>query len=263
MPEKPRTLVMTATYNEMENLPGLVDAIWQLEPDVDILVVDDNSPDGTGRWCDERRASEPRLHCIHRAGKLGLGTATVAGLRYAIEHGYDVVINLDADFSHPVQCIGALRALTENPNGTVDVAIGSRYVPGGRIEGWSALRHFMSRGVNFYARTLLRLPLADTSGAFRAYRTSILRQLDFDASRSRGYSFLEEILWRQKQLGARFEEVPITFVDRQRGKSKINWKESVLALWIILLLGIEGLFRPRSTGAARPAATTASNKSSS
>jgi len=246
MAGKLKTLVMTATYNEIENLPQLVDEIWRCEQDVDILVIDDNSPDGTGEWCDRRRAEDPRLHCIHRPGKLGLGTATIAGLRYAMEKGYDVVINMDADFSHPPERLSALRAKIEAAEvPPVDVAIGSRYVAGGRIEGWPPLRHLMSRGVNLYAKIFLGLPMRDCSGAFRAYRTSILRRLDFSTIRSRGYSFQEEILWRLNRLGARFAETPITFVDRARGKSKINGKESLLALWIIVILGLEGLFRPR------------------
>jgi len=241
MSQRPKTLVMSATYNEIDNVPDLVDTIWRLEPDVDVLIVDDNSPDGTGDWCDRRANDEPRLHCIHRAGKQGLGTATMAGLKYAIEHGYDVVINMDADFSHPPERLSALRALVETD---VDVAIGSRYVPGGDIEGWPLLRHFMSRGVNLYARMLLRLPLSDVSGAFRAYRTSILREIDFDAIISRGYSFQEEFLWRLKRAGARFGEAPITFVDRQRGQSKISAKESAIAIWIIFRLGLEQWLRP-------------------
>jgi dolichol-phosphate mannosyltransferase len=231
----PRTLVTVATYNEIENLPKLVDAIWQVAPLVDILVIDDNSPDGTGKWCDERSAAEPRLFCLHRAGKLGLGTATVAAMRYAIDRHYDFVLNMDADFSHHPRYIPGLLAGID----TADVSIGSRYCPGGGIKDWPRRRRFMSRAVNAYARWLLGLKAKDTSGAFRCYRVSLLKRLDFSRIKSRGYSFQEEILWRLKRLGARMTETPILFADRERGKSKINKREALAAVWIIFRLGIK------------------------
>jgi dolichol-phosphate mannosyltransferase len=238
------TLVTLATYNEIENLPRLVDEIFAVAPQVDILVIDDNSPDGTGAWCDEKSAAEPRLRCLHRAGKLGLGTATIAGMKYAIEHGYRYVLNMDADFSHHPRYLPALLAGMENPDGTprADVMIGSRYVSGGAIEGWPLKRHLMSRGVNMYARWLLGLSAKDCSGAFRCYRTSQLAKVDFDAIRSRGYSFQEEILWLLKRQGAKFRETPITFADRERGISKIDAREARSALGIILALAARNWF---------------------
>jgi dolichol-phosphate mannosyltransferase len=237
------TLITLATYNEMDNLPRLVDEIFAAVPNADLLVIDDNSPDGTGRWCDERAAADSRLRCMHRAGKLGLGTATIAAMQYAIEHNYDAMVNLDADFSHPPrylpQLIAGLAELSERGGWRYDVMIGSRYVPGGKIEGWPFKRHVMSRGVNLYARCLLGLGPRDCSGAFRAYRVELLRKLDFASIRSRGYSFQEEILWRLKRLGARFGEVPITFVERQFGVSKINSKEAYAALGILFRLGVK------------------------
>lgn len=230
----PRTLVSVATYNELENLPDLVEAIWQVAPHAEILVIDDNSPDGTGHWCDGRSAAEPRLHCVHRAGKLGLGTAIIAAMQYAIEHGYDQVLNMDADFSHHPRYIPAMLAAMAN----ADVAIGSRYCPGGGTKDWPLKRRFMSWAVNTYARTLLWLAPKDTSGGYRCYRVSLLEKLDFAKIKSRGYSFQEEILWRLKRLGARMTEVPIVFADRERGQSKINQREALAALWIILRLGI-------------------------
>jgi dolichol-phosphate mannosyltransferase len=230
----PRTLVTIATYNERENLPPLVEAIWQAAPDVDILVIDDNSPDGTGQWCDEAARREPRLACLHRTGKLGLGTAIVAGMQYAMEHGYDQVLNMDADFSHHPRYLPALLSAAEH----ADVAIGSRYCPGGGTEGWPLVRRLMSWGVNTYARWLLGLAPRDTSGAYRCYRVALLRQLDFAAIMSRGYSFQEEILWRLKRLGARMVEVPIRFADRERGQSKINRREALSAVWILFRLGV-------------------------
>lgn len=238
-----RTLVTLATYNEIDNLPRLVDEILAVAPSVDILVIDDNSPDGTGAWCDRTAATQPRLECLHRSGKLGLGTATIAGMKYAIEHGYTFVLNMDADFSHHPRHIPAMLAGMDPAEGPgVDVMIGSRYVTGGGIEGWPLGRHFMSRTVNAYARLLLGLRAKDCSGAFRCYRTALLEQVDFDAIRSRGYSFQEEILWHLKQLGARMGETPITFTDRQQGVSKINSREAFSALGIILALGARNWF---------------------
>lgn len=239
-----RTLVTVATYNEMENLPQLVDEVFQVAPQVDLLVVDDDSPDGTGQWCERKGAEDPRLCCLHRQGKLGLGTAIIAGMRYAIEQGYKYVLNMDADFSHPPRYLPDLLSGMEPPDGpAVDVMIGSRYVPGGGTQGWPLKRRLMSRGVNLYARWLLGLRPKDCSGAFRCYRTELLAGLDFNAVRSRGYSFQEEILWHLKRLGARFAETPIVFIDRQRGTSKIDSKEAVAALWIIFSLGLRNLFR--------------------
>jgi dolichol-phosphate mannosyltransferase len=241
-----KTLVVVATYNEIENLPPLVDEIFRFLPAVDLLVVDDNSPDGTGQWCDERAAADPRVHCLHRAGKLGLGTAIIAGMKYAVEHGYRFMLNMDADFSHHPRYLPDFLAGMEPPGGPpVDVMIGSRYIPGGGVEGWPLRRHVMSRGVNLYARWLLGLRPKDCSGAFRCYRVALLERLDFDAIRSRGYSFQEEILWHLKRLGARFGETPIVFVDRRAGSSKIDMRESLAALWIILGLGVRNVFGGR------------------
>ncbi len=241
-----KTLVTVATYNEIENLPRLVGEILENLPEADLLVVDDNSPDGTGQWCDEQAARDERIHCIHRPGKLGLGTATIAAMRYAIAQGYAYMANLDADFSHPPNRLPDLVAsMDPSDRPPVDVMIGSRYVPGGSIQGWPLRRHFMSRAVNLYARWLLGLSASDCSGAFRCYRVSTLARLDFDAIRSRGYSFQEEILWRLKRLGARFGEMPIVFVDRRKGSSKIDPKEAAAALWIIFRLGIDNLVHRR------------------
>lgn len=232
-----RTLVMVCTYNELENLPELVDGILEQAPDVDLLVVDDSSPDGTGDWAEAKSALESRLKCLHRDEKAGLGAATIAGMRWGLDAGYDFVLNMDADFSHHPRHLPAIRALAARAD--VDVVIGSRYVPGGEVVGWPAKRKFMSWGVNSYARTLLGLPIHDCSGAYRCYRASVLKQVDFSAIVSRGYSFQEEILWRLKRLGARFAETPITFEDRTRGESKINGREAVAALGILARCGVK------------------------
>ncbi len=243
-PNTNRTLVTVATYNEMENLPRLVEEVLRHLPQADLLVIDDNSPDGTGEWCDQQSAREPRISCLHRPGKLGLGTAIIAGMKYAIQQGYRYMLNMDADFSHQPKYLPALLAGMDPPDGPpVDVMIGSRYIPGGGVEGWPLKRQLMSRGVNLYARWLLGLSPKDCSGAFRGYRTAVLAKLDFDGIRSRGYSFQEEILWQLKRLGARFGETPIVFLERQRGLSKIDSSEAAAALKIIFALGLQNWLR--------------------
>jgi len=233
-----KTLVTIATYNEIENLPGLVEEVFRYAPEVDVLVIDDNSPDGTGDWVDRRAADDSRVHCLHRAGKLGLGTATVAGLKYGVQQGYRHVLNMDGDFSHHPRYLPQFLANMDPPDGpAVDVLIGSRYVPGGGVEGWPLTRRLMSRAVNLYARWLLGLPVKDCSGAYRCYRVGLLAGLDFRRVRSRGYSFEEEILWHLKRQRARFAEIPIIFTDRTYGRSKINAKEALVALAIIFRLG--------------------------
>lgn len=234
-----RLLVTLCTYNELENLPQLIPEVFQVAEDADILVVDDNSPDGTGELADDLAAKDSRIHVLHREGKLGLGTAIVAAMRYGIEHEYDVVLNMDADFSHHPRHIPALRACLQR----ADVAIGSRYVAGGGVEGWGLKRHLMSRGINFYARCLLWLKTRDNSGSFRCYRVSKLGMINFDKVRARGYAFQEEILYRCRRVGCRFEETPIIFEDRRFGTTKINWREAVSAVWVIFRLSLDNIFR--------------------
>ncbi|MGE0760836.1 MAG: polyprenol monophosphomannose synthase [Pirellulaceae bacterium] len=238
----PRILVVMATYNEIDNLPELVDEIRRHLPGAEILVIDDNSPDGTGQWCDSRSASDPQFRVLHRSGKLGLGSATVAGLRYAIDENYDFAMTLDADFSHPPHFLPALLAELTHRDDPADVVIGSRYVPGGGIEGWPWHRHVMSRCVNWYTRWMLNLPVRDCSGAFRGFRVAVLRQLPWDQVRSQGYSLLEEMLWMLQRLGARIREVPITYVVRTGGQSKITSQEARAAFWLVLRLWCEGRY---------------------
>lgn len=232
-----KLLITLCTYNERENLPKLISEIHDQVPRADVLVIDDNSPDGTGPLADELAAKDSRVHVLHRAGKLGLGTATVAGFRFAIEHGYSQVLNMDADFSHHPRYLPALL----DGLSRADVSIGSRYVRGGGVVGWKWHRHFMSQGINFYARLLLGLKTRDNSGSFRAYRVTKLAQIDWSRIRARGYAFQEELLYRCRAVGCSFEETPITFEDRRFGQSKINWKESVSALWVIFRLALDRL----------------------
>ena len=220
-------LVALATYNEIDNLPRLVVDLLRQLPGTDVLVIDDNSPDGTGRWCDTFAADETRLTCVHRASKQGLGTATVVGLQYAIDHGYRYLLTMDADWSHdPRYAPKLIESMECGGAETVDVVVGSRYVAGGGIEDWPWGRRFTSRAVNWFARWWFWLPVRDTSGAFRCYRVETLSKLDLQQVRSRGYSVYEELLWRLRQQNARMIELPITFVDRQSGQSKVSFAEA-------------------------------------
>jgi dolichol-phosphate mannosyltransferase len=228
-----RLLVTIATYNERENLPELIQGIHQYLPEADVLVIDDNSPDGTGRLADEMARKDARIQVLHRSGKLGLGTAIVAGLRHAMRNDYDYVINMDADFSHHPRYLPNLVAGMNR----YDVMIGSRYVPGGGVRNWPFRRQLTSRSVNGLSRLLLRIPAHDTSGAYRCYRVDKLRDIDFDSLWSKGYSFQEEILYRCRKAGCRMGETPIIFEDRRAGSSKVNWKEMARSLGILLALG--------------------------
>jgi dolichol-phosphate mannosyltransferase len=236
----PRTLVALATYNEIENLPGLVDEILRELPTADILVVDDNSPDGTGNWCNTRATTEPRLRCVHRPAKQGLGSATIAAAQYAIQENYDLFVTLDADWSHDPRHLHSLVRATQQ----ADVAIGSRYVAGGAIDGWPLGRRLASRGINRLSRLLLGLPVRDLSGAYRAYRVAALRDLNLERIQATGFAYLEEILWHLARAGATFAEVPITFRERRAGKSKINAGEAIAKLSMLTKLA----FAPKRSG---------------
>ncbi len=244
----PRLLVSLATYDEAKNLEPLVHEIRAHAPHAEILVIDDNSPDGTGAIADRLRDTLPGIHVIHRAGKQGLGTAVIAGMRYAIEHGFDYFLNLDADFSHPPRFIPAILDGMEQK----DVMIGSRYVPGGGVEGeFNLKRKFMSTGINVYARLLLGLRTRDNSGSYRCYRVSKLRQIDLGLVKSRGYSFMEEILYWCRTVGCTMGETPILFENRRSGYSKINKSEAIKALQIIAQLGLGRLLGRHRKPAAR------------
>lgn len=237
-PAVPRTLVSLATYNERENLVPLVQEIRAMVPLADVLVIDDNSPDGTGLVADELAKTDPRLHVLHRPGKLGLGTAILAAMRYAMDHDYDLLVNMDADFSHHPRYLPALLAgMKKN-----DVMIGSRYVPGGGAVNWPLARRLMSRGVNAVVRLLMRIPAHDTSGAYRCYRVAKLRQTDLEHLRSRGYSFQQEVLYRCRKAGCRIGEIPIIFENRRAGASKVNPKEAARSMGVIFLVGIQAMF---------------------
>jgi dolichol-phosphate mannosyltransferase len=242
-----RLVVSLATYNERDNLPKLIDEIHAVAPTADVLVIDDNSPDGTGQVAEERASTDPRIKVLHRPGKLGLGTAILAGMRYAIDRDYELLLNMDADFSHHPRYLPALLAGMDKH----DVMVGSRYIPGGGTANWPLPRRLMSWGVGTVVRLLLRVPARDTSGAFRCYRVAKLRQLDLDAVVSRGYSFQQEMLWRCHRVGCKIGETPIFFENRRAGASKVNPHEAVRSMGVILFLGLRNFFgfmpAPRSS----------------
>lgn len=232
---EPRLLVTLCTYNERESIEQLIPEIHLHAPDADVLVIDDGSPDGTGEAADAMAATDKRVRVLHREKKAGLGAATLAGFRYAVEHGYAHLLNMDADFSHPPRDIPALRDCMHR----TDVAMGSRYVGGGGTAGWGHARRLMSRAINFYARLLLGLATRDNSGSFRCYRVDKLRELDFERFRARGYAFQEEVLYRLKRVGSRFEEVPYRYEKRRYGTTKINWREALAAVCVIFVVRLE------------------------
>ncbi len=237
-PPGPRLLVSIATYNERENLPKLIEEIHQYLPHADVLVVDDNSPDGTGRYVDELAARDSRVKAIHRPGKLGLGTATLAAMQYAMDHDYDFLQNMDADFSHPTRFLPGLQAGMKDH----DVMIGSRYVRGGGTENWPLARLVISRCVNGLVRFLFRMPVNDASGAYRCYRVANLKLANLKETKSRGYSFQQEVLFRVHRTKARLGELPIIFENRRHGKSKVNSKEALRSIAMIVYLGVQNFF---------------------
>ena len=215
-------LIALATYNELDNLPSLVVAIREQLPSADVLVVDDNSPDGTGVWCDRFSIEHPWFSCIHRESKQGLGTAARLIMQTAIDRGHLWLSTMDADWSHAPRHLPSLFNAAEQ----VDVAVGSRYIAGGKIEGWPWHRRMVSRVLNTVSCRLLRLPISDASGSFRIYRVSKLKEILLADLQATGYSYLEELAWVLNRAGATFKEVPITFRDRQAGQSKANFREA-------------------------------------
>jgi dolichol-phosphate mannosyltransferase len=240
-----QTLVALATYNEIDALPRLVEEILRVLPEADVLVVDDNSPDGTGRWCAEFAARESRFFHLHRPAKQGLGSATLAAVRFALERDYEVLITLDADSSHDPSHLPALLHATRE----ADVVIGSRYCPGGQIAGWPLHRRVLSKSLNGLNRALLNLPVRDSSGSFRAYRTSKLRELRLEDIRAEGYAYLEELLWNLDRAGATCVELPITFHQRHGGKSKMSFREVAGKVATLARLTLRGR-GPTTTGSS-------------
>lgn len=229
-----RLLVVVPTYQERDNLEPISRRLFAALPTAHLLVVDDNSPDGTGDIADALAAADARVHVVHRGAKAGLGTAYVRGFGWAHQRGYDVVVEMDADGSHwPEQLPRLLSALRD-----ADLVLGSRWVAGGTVEHWPLSRRLLSRGGNVYTRVLLGLPLADATGGFRAYRRAVLEALPLERVASQGYCFQVDLAWRAWRSGFTVVEVPITFTERQTGRSKMSRAIVIEALWRVTWWGV-------------------------
>ena len=215
-----KTLIIIPTYNEYDNLRPLLQEIFSYAPATDILIVDDNSPDGTGKLADELHAENPQVNVLHRAGKLGLGTAYIAGFKYAVEQEYDAAFEMDADFSHDPRYLPDFLSKIED----ADLVIGSRYVQGGDTPNWSLLRRFVSGGGNIFARFMLGIPVHDCTAGYRCYRRAVLESIELDTIESQGYAFQVELAYRVYKQGFKIVETPIIFMDRRVGKSKMSRK---------------------------------------
>lgn len=225
----PRTIVVLPTYDEVENLPLLIPEILEQAAELEILVVDDSSPDGTGKLADQLAESNDRIHVLHRPEKKGLGAAYRAGLARALELGADRVIQMDADFSHPPDQIPTLlREIEEH-----DVVLGSRYLHGVTVVNWPIERIPISYFGNRYARLVTGLPISDMTGGFRCIRRELLERIGFERIRADGYAFQIALNYRFVHYGARIKEIPFFFVDRTRGESKLSWRIGLEALWIV------------------------------
>jgi dolichol-phosphate mannosyltransferase len=242
-----RVLVIIPTYNEAENVRLIVDRVRRAVPVADVLIADDNSPDGTGTIADELAAADRQVHVMHRSGKQGLGAAYLAGFTWAQERAYDAVVEMDADGSHrPEELPRLLDQLAE-----CDIVIGSRWVRGGQVVDWPMHRHILSRGGNLYTRLVLGMPIRDATGGYRAYRMTALDKLDVDTVASQGYCFQVDLAWRAHRNGLRVAEVPITFAERERGASKMSSSIVREALWRVTIWGTQARahgLRKRLTG---------------
>lgn len=229
-----RVVVVIPTYNEAENIAWIVTRVRRVLPQADVLVVDDGSPDGTGRIADELAAADPQVRVVHRSVKEGLGAAYLHGFRVALERGYDVIGEMDADGSHQPEQLPRLLAALED----ADLVLGSRWVPGGSVVNWPWARQALSRGGNLYTRLLLGLPVRDATGGFRLFRRSTLEKIDLASVRSVGYCFQADLAWRTVEAGLRVREVPIQFVERTRGESKMSPDVAVESLRRITVWGL-------------------------
>lgn len=213
-----RAAIIIPTYNERDNISSIITAILQCAPQVSILVVDDNSPDGTGTIVDTISAQDNRVYCMHRPGKQGLGTAYIQGFKFAMERGFDLIFEMDADFSHDPAYLPRFLEAAEN----ADLVVGSRYIPGGSTPNWSMLRRFVSGGGNLFARLMLQLPVHDCTSGYRCYRRTTLEALKLDDINCQGYAFQVEMVYQVLMRRLQVTEIPITFVDRRIGKSKMS-----------------------------------------
>jgi len=232
-----RALVVIPTYNEIKNLPRIVPEVLRQDPRIEVLVVDDGSPDGTGELADRMGAEDARIHCLHRTAKEGLGKAYLAGFRWALEHDFDYILEMDADFSHDPKYLGTFLAEIAD----ADLVIGSRYKTGVNVINWPMSRLILSYGANIYARWITGLPLTDSTGGFKCFRRSVLATLELDRVRSNGYAFQIEMSFRAWKRGFRLREIPIVFVDRVEGQSKMNKKIVREAIWMVWWLRLRSL----------------------
>ncbi|MFI1468178.1 polyprenol monophosphomannose synthase [Streptomyces wuyuanensis] len=229
-----RALVIIPTYNEAENIEPIVSRVRAAVPEADILVADDNSPDGTGKIADELSAEDDQVHVLHRKGKEGLGAAYLAGFRWGIDNGYGVLVEMDADGSHQPEELPRLLTALKG----ADLVLGSRWVPGGRVVNWPKSREMLSRGGSTYSRLLLGVPIRDVTGGFRAFRKETLEGLGLDDVASQGYCFQVDLARRAVETGFHVVEVPITFVERELGDSKMSRDIVVEALWRVTAWGV-------------------------
>jgi dolichol-phosphate mannosyltransferase len=235
-----KILVIIPTYNELENIRKIIPAVLSQNENIDILVVDDNSPDNTGKYVEEKSRVETRIKILKRPGKMGLGTAYIAGFKYAIDHNYDLVFEMDADFSHDPNDIPAfLEAINE-----ADLVLGSRYINGVRVLNWPMRRLLLSYFASIYTRTITGLPVHDTTGGFKCFRLEVLKAINLDEVKSNGYSFQIEMTYKAFKKNFRIKEIPIVFTDRAKGKSKMSKKivyEAVFMVWKLRLRSILGI----------------------
>lgn len=234
-----KSLVIIPTYNELENIPKLIPIVLAQDERINILVVDDNSPDGTAQFVEEQMAANERIHLIKREKKSGLGTAYIAGFKYALENEYDFIFEMDADFSHdPNELRNFLIAIMEN-----DLVLGSRYVNGVRVLNWPMTRLLLSFFASVYTRIITGMPIKDATGGFKCFRRKVLESIDLDRVKSNGYSFQIEMTFKAFVRGFRIKEIPIVFIDRVKGKSKMSKKivrEAVLMVWKLRLQHLFG-----------------------
>ena len=241
MPLK-KSLVIIPTYNELENIPKLIPKILQKDEGLEVLIVDDNSPDGTAAFVEEESKLNSRVHLIKRSAKLGLGTAYIEGFKYALKNGYDFIFEMDADFSHnPKELINFLREIE-----SADLVLGSRYKSGVNVVNWPMKRLLLSYFANVYTRIITGLPVKDATGGFKCFRREVLEAIDFNNVKSNGYAFQIEITFKAWKKGFRIKEISITFVDRVKGTSKMSKKivrEAVTMVWKLRIRSLFGLLK--------------------
>jgi dolichol-phosphate mannosyltransferase len=236
-----RVAIVIPTYNERENLESITARVRSSVPEADLLIVDDSSPDGTGEIADKLAAGDRQIHVLHRPGKAGLGAAYIAGFGWGLEQGYGTLVEMDADGSHQPQDLPRLLAALAG----ADLVIGSRWVAGGTVRNWPKSREALSRGANTYTRLMLRVPVRDATAGFRAYRAQTLRTIGLDSVQSQGYCFQIDLTLRAVNAGLTVTEVPITFVDRTRGASKMSRGVMIEAFWRVAQWGVDGWLHPR------------------